>query len=93
MNPLSTIDTAPWRTEAACATTDPELFFATDDASVREAKQQCAVCPVRVACLETAIALGEMHGIWGGMAEGERRRLIKHRRRERRERTRRSSAA
>ena len=90
MNPLSTIDTAPWRREAACADEDPDLFFAGDDRSVRAAKQVCASCPVRSACLETALAVNEMHGVWGGMAEGERRRLIRQRRRDRRRRERRA---
>lgn len=90
MNPLSTFDTAPWRRDAACADEDPDLFFAGDDASVREAKQVCAVCPVRMQCLETALAVNEMHGVWGGMAEGERRRLIRQRRRDKRTRQRRA---
>lgn len=90
MNTLSTIDTAPWRRDAACADEDPDLFFSGDDASVRAAKQVCATCPVRQQCLETALAVNEMHGIWGGMAEGERRRLIRQRRRDRRTRQRRA---
>lgn len=90
MNPLSTIDTATWRLEAACADEDPDLFFAGDDASVRAAKQVCATCPVRTPCLETALAVNEMHGVWGGMAESERRRLIRKRRRDKRQRQRRA---
>lgn len=83
MNPQSTIDTAAWRRDAACADQDPDLFFAGDETSVDAAKQVCARCPVRTACLETALAVNEMHGVWGGMAEGERRRLIRRRRRDR----------
>jgi len=83
---LSALDTAPWRRDAACAETDPELFFAVDEETVAQAKQVCAACPVRAACLETALRQHEMHGVWGGMAEGERRRLIRQRRREQRER-------
>lgn len=90
MTTARTIDDAAWRRDAACADEDPELFFAGDDASVEAAKQVCARCPVRTDCLETALALKEMHGVWGGMAEGERRRLIRRRRRERRERERRA---
>lgn len=90
MSPLDTLQDAAWQREAACAEEDPELFFAGDDHSVERAKQVCAVCPVRTACLETALAVNEMHGVWGGMAEGERRRLIRRRRRERRDRQRRA---
>jgi len=84
------MDAANWRRDVACADEDPELFFAGDDASVAAAKQVCARCPVRTECLETALAVNEMHGVWGGMAEGERRRLIRQRRRERRDRERRA---
>ena len=80
---VTTLDTAAWRRDAACAVTDPELFFAGDEDSVVRAKQVCADCPVRRECLETALAVNEMHGVWGGMAEGERRRLIRTRRRQR----------
>ena len=90
MSRIDTLQGAAWQRHAACAEDDPELFFAWDDASVERAKQVCAACPVRSECLETALAVNEMHGVWGGMAEGERRRLIRRRRRERRERERRA---
>jgi Transcription factor WhiB len=34
---------------------------------------------VRVQCLEYALAVGETHGIWGGLNELERRRLARRR--------------
>ena len=34
------------------------------------------MCPVQRECLEYAIAIGEMHGIWGGLNETERRGLL-----------------
>jgi WhiB family redox-sensing transcriptional regulator len=37
-----------WRANAACASSDPELFFDTDH--VGEAKAVCAGCPVLVQC-------------------------------------------
>ena len=75
-----------WHEDAACADADPELFFAGDDRSVAEAMQLCAACDVRRECLEAALAVGEMHGVWGGTTETERRRTIRARRRERRRR-------
>ena len=36
----------------------------------------CAACPVREACLEHALAVREKHGVWGGLTERERRRVI-----------------
>ncbi|MGH8907512.1 MAG: WhiB family transcriptional regulator [Egibacteraceae bacterium] len=67
-----------WRSRAACQDVDPEQFFPIG-ASVRaleqtdEAKQVCAVCPVRAQCLAWALATGQHDGVWGGMSEDERR--------------------
>ena len=41
----------------------------------------CRGCPVRSACLEWAIQTGADFGIWGGLAEDERRALQRRRRR------------
>ena len=90
MSRIDTLQDAAWQQDAACADEDPDLFFPGDEATVEEAKRVCARCPVRTECLETALAVNEMHGVWGGMAEGERRRLIRRRRRERRQRERRA---
>ena len=78
-------DDTSWQADAACAEADPELFFAGDEASVREAMQLCAACEVRTACLRSAMAHGEMHGVWGGTTESQRRRRIRQERRERRQ--------
>ena len=67
-----------WWFEGLCAQTDPELFFPEKGGSVREAKAVCAECPVRVECLEYALAHGERFGVWGGLSERERRRLQLH---------------
>lgn len=40
------------------------------------AKAICRVCPVREECLETALAIKEPYGIWGGLTEQERRERI-----------------
>jgi WhiB family redox-sensing transcriptional regulator len=42
----------------------------------RLAKSICSSCPVRQECLEYALSIPEPHGIWGGMNESERRRLV-----------------
>ena len=73
-----------WRTRAACRGPDTALFFPPttaerkDDRDARElrAKAICRVCAVRRECLDYALALGEAHGIWGGLNEIERRGLI-----------------
>jgi WhiB family redox-sensing transcriptional regulator len=75
---------AEWWTLAACQSVDPDLFFpmsATNPAraDMAAAKAVCARCPVRAECLQYALAAGQVHGIWGGMSE-EERRLLRQRR-------------
>lgn len=54
---------------AACAGTDPELFFPSpgDTGTESAAKAVCAGCPERARCLEGARAAGITYGIWGGV--------------------------
>jgi hypothetical protein len=75
-----------WHADAACAEADPSLFFDSDGEAAQQAMAMCAVCPVRTTCLRSALELGEMHGIWGGTTESERRRMIRDRRRRARQR-------
>lgn len=44
--------------------------------AAERAKAICRVCPVRVRCLEGALARGERWGIWGGLDEQERAALL-----------------
>jgi WhiB family redox-sensing transcriptional regulator len=56
-----------------------DLFFtAAEHAAEREtAKKLCAACPLREACLDTAMTYGDhaQHGIYGGLTARERREL------------------
>ncbi len=71
-----------WRERGRCKGVDPDVFHPEDDEDEgTEAKAICAVCPVREACLEHAIAVREKIGVWGGYTARERRRLIRQRRR------------
>ena len=82
-----------WRQLGRCRGADPDIFYppvpAVDDeaaaARVAEAEESakaiCAVCPVREACLEHALSVREKHGVWGGLTERERRRVLRRRRR------------
>lgn len=68
-----------WRHRAACRNEDPELFFpvGTDGPAllqIAEAKTVCRGCPVLAECLDHAL-VAEDFGVWGGMAERERRAL------------------
>jgi len=69
-----------WRGRAACATADPDLFTGPFGLNgVRRAKGVCHGCPVRIECLEFALATADTFGIWGGLTDGERRRLQQRR--------------
>lgn len=69
-----------WRDKGLCRGADPEIFFPLDSDDAAEAKEICARCPVREACSEYAIANHERIGVWGGLTERERRRLVRQRR-------------
>lgn len=67
-----------WRSRAACLSVDPELFFPIGNtgpaiAQANRAKAVCAACEVREVCLAWAIENNQDSGVWGGMAEDERR--------------------
>ena len=67
-----------WRSEAACSGLDTHLFFPAsedDPRAVALARQVCAACPAREACLEYAVESRQSSGIWGGATSRERRRL------------------
>jgi WhiB family redox-sensing transcriptional regulator len=76
-----------WQHDAACRGQDAVFFFAPnyferrEEKNAREAvaKSFCIRCPVRDVCLEYALASREAHGIWGGLNEMERRRLLRER--------------
>ena len=73
-----------WRSRAACRTEEPELFFPVGSrgpALVQQAlaKSVCRRCPVMIQCRTWALATGQAAGVWGGMSEGERAALTRHR--------------
>ena len=72
-----------WQLHGACRGENTSLFFHPDGergpARARRqtaAKAVCAKCPVIEACLKHALAVREPYGVWGGMSEEERARLI-----------------
>jgi WhiB family redox-sensing transcriptional regulator len=69
-----------WSDRAACLLEEPELFFPIGNTGpalmqIDEAKAVCNRCPVVDACLRFALASGQSAGVWGGLAEDERRAL------------------
>jgi WhiB family redox-sensing transcriptional regulator len=45
---------------------DPDLWFAESPAELERAKQLCTDCPIRLACLDSALSRQEPWGVWGG---------------------------
>jgi WhiB family redox-sensing transcriptional regulator len=76
-----------WQANARCRGADATLFFSPlvtetkqeKDAREAKAKAICAECPVRSQCLDFALNTREAYGIWGGLNETERRRLVARR--------------
>ena len=68
-----------WRAQAACRDADVNIFFPTTDEGAEPARAICATCPVRMECLEFALATRQEDGVWGGLTETERRRLRRRR--------------
>lgn len=82
-----------WAEQAKCKGVDTELFFAPPEeggiakevsaaarAFCRGEDDSGKECPVRRECLEYAIEANEKFGVWGGLDEGERRRVRRDRR-------------
>jgi WhiB family redox-sensing transcriptional regulator len=75
-----------WRSQAACRSMDPELFFPVVEvgplcaAQIARAKAVCARCPVQTECLSFALT-ALPHGVAGGLTAEERRGLAAGRRR------------
>jgi WhiB family transcriptional regulator, redox-sensing transcriptional regulator len=66
-----------WRDKARCAEVDGEIFFPEKGGSTRAPKKICEGCEVRAECLGYALESRELHGVWGGLSDRERRHLLK----------------
>ena len=64
-----------WWRHAVCRHAEADLWFPDKGESTVPAKRLCAGCPVRVECLEDALAAGEKFGIRGGKTVRERRMI------------------
>lgn len=75
-------ESSRWRELAACADEDPELFFPTGSSGPaqrqeQQAKAVCARCPVLARCRQDALESRDVHGVRGGMTEGERLAILR----------------
>ena len=73
---LPVLTAEPWHEDALCAETDPEAFFPDKGGSSAAAKAVCAACTVSADCLDWALVHGERFGIWGGLSERQRRKVV-----------------
>jgi Transcription factor WhiB len=72
-----------WHRQALCGGVVTEVFFPADEECPpvrqhreRVAKAICAACPVRQPCALYALVHRELHGVWGGLSEADRRRRL-----------------
>lgn len=65
-----------WVSKARCRAADPDELFVTGAAQKRAARI-CRECPVVVDCLADALDNQIEFGVWGGMTERQRRKLVK----------------
>jgi WhiB family redox-sensing transcriptional regulator len=80
-------DDTPWRGQAECRRANATVFFPPSHFELKPEKDEreeaarslCRACPVQQDCLDHALAVREQHGIWGGLNELERRRLVRQR--------------
>lgn len=68
-----------WMAAARCRDHEPDQFFVRGAAQSRRAVRICSRCPVREQCLRYAIDNEIEFGIWGGLTERQRRRLVRNR--------------
>ena len=64
-----------WWDDAPCAGLDPNDFYPVRGQATAHLRSLCADCPVKAACLASALYNGEMHGWWGGTSANGRKRL------------------
>ena len=70
---LRTETASGWVADARCASADPEAWFpGPGQSAVPQVLGICAGCPVRRACLASALLHDEL-GVWAGTTAAERR--------------------
>jgi WhiB family transcriptional regulator, redox-sensing transcriptional regulator len=79
VDPEDILHRPEWMAESACRDEDRSTFFVKRGQDVRPARAICARCPVRVQCLEYALTIHDLEGIWAGTSPMERRRLRRQR--------------
>lgn len=65
----------PWARRGRCRNVASNMFFPTVGEDIDQARAICAQCPVQSECLEYALPVPGLRGVWGGTSERERRQL------------------
>ena len=72
-----------WMNKAACTdpSIDPDWFFPDTEHNIdfptQIALKMCKECPVRMKCLQYAIDIWPVYGIWGGLRTKQIKDVIK----------------
>lgn len=81
--PSALVGNYEWQFDGECNKYDPEMFYLPYNLRMSQkrefiarAKEVCAVCPVAQKCREFALETEQEFGIWGGMSEEERRKVL-----------------
>jgi len=83
--PVAKREQLEWQTYALCAQTDPNLFFSDDTdepnavqkaEKIIASKKICAHCDVAFECLHYALEYPGEEGVFGGLSEAQRKKLI-----------------
>lgn len=64
-----------WILHAACAGLPTRYFFCDDPADTDLSLAVCRACPVQQDCGAYALTIPVIEGVWGGLTEGDRRRI------------------
>ncbi len=72
-----------WWLRGACRGMDVDIFFpvSKNDVDTPMALMTCRGCPVRQECLEYALTIPSLDGIWAGTSDRDRDRIRQNRRR------------
>jgi WhiB family transcriptional regulator, redox-sensing transcriptional regulator len=71
---------ASWMADGLCREIAPEVFFPSTGSGVVAAQKICRRCPVAEQCLDYALEHRIEFGVWGGVSERGRRRVLSARR-------------
>lgn len=75
--PVTEPDERAWMEHAECRGLDPAMFHPDrgDMETFRRAVEVCEDCPVRAECLDWALTVPEVFGVWGGRSEKARQKM------------------